>query len=267
MRCPTASSVGYFRDDRVIVAEILAMRKHMTRSVLLPTLLAATLGLGGAAAAPTDEGGSAVVGPQESKAAERESAAAAERRSAAIALFNEGVDALQSGDRGAANAKFLEANRADPEFPEPYRALAATAAESEDWAAAAIWAEGLLGFEPANLEAMRTVYFGRLITGDVDGTRSSARRLLTADPASLPDILDHGKTVFSNNDFAMARVLLELVTEVDASQPDALFALGVSCNALGDREAARAAFVRYLEVAPTDHPDVATAREILQYLK
>jgi Flp pilus assembly protein TadD len=238
---------------------IFPRRSHLT-------VLAMLLGFATLAAASADDRTAATPAPA-SGAAEREAAVSAERRSAAIALFNEGVAALQSGDVETANAGFLAANQMDPEFPEPYRALAATTAEAEDWAAAITWAEGLLRFEPANLEAMRTVYFGHLMTGDVNGARSSARRLLTADPASLPDILDHGKTFFANNDFAMARVLLELVTEVDTRQPDALFALGVSCNALGDREAARAAFVRYLEVAPPDHPDLATAREMLEFLK
>ncbi|HOC44909.1 MAG TPA: hypothetical protein PKJ99_18010 [Thermoanaerobaculales bacterium] len=228
-------------------------------------MLAMTLGAASHAAAVTDDQGTATP-PQESTAAEGEPSPA-ERRDAAIALFNEGVTALQSDDLTTANMKFLAANQADPEFPEPYRALAATAAEAGNWPSAARWAEGLLRFEPANIEAMRTVYFSHLMTGNVGGARSSARRLITADAASLPDVLDHGTTFLSNNDFAMARALLELVTEADASQTDALFSLGVSSNGLGDREAARAAFTRFLELAPPDHPDAAAAREMVRFLE
>lgn len=190
-----------------------------------------------------------------------------EERHAAITLFNEGVNALQANDLETANARFRAAMEADPTFPEPYRALAATAAEAEDWAAAAAYADELLRFEPDNLEAMRTVYFGHLMTGEIDAARTAAARLAAADPGSLPDILDHGKTFFSNNDFAMTRALLEVYTEADPSQPDPYFALGVSCNALGDPDAARAAFAHFLELAPPDHADAATARDMLEFLQ
>jgi Flp pilus assembly protein TadD len=189
-----------------------------------------------------------------------------EQRHAAVSLFNEGVEALQADDLDTANARFLAAMETDPSFPEPYRALAATAGETEDWAAAARWAEKLLEFEPDNSQAMSTVYFGHLMTGNVDAAKGAAERLAAADPDALAQILDHGKTFFANNDFAMARALLEVYTTADPSQPDPYFPLGVSCNALGDTDAARTAFARFLELAPPDHGDRGAAEEMLEFL-
>jgi tetratricopeptide (TPR) repeat protein len=209
----------------------------------------------------------APAGSRSKNADVEESNPANEQRHAAITLFNDGVAALKADDVETANAKFHEAMEADPEFPEPYRALAATAAEAEDWSAAASYAEQLLRFEPDNLQAMTTVYYGRLMVGDVDATRSAAARLVGADPESLPHVLDHANTFYSNNDFPMARALLEVYTAADPTPPDPWFSLGVSANALGDGEAARAAFARFLELAPPDHPDRTTAQEILDYLK
>lgn len=198
---------------------------------------------------------------------EEESEPLNEERYAAVVLFNEGVEALHADDLETANAKFHAAMETDPTFPEPYRALSATAGEAEDWAAAAEYAEKLLVFEPDNVQSMSTVYFGHLMTGNVDAARSAAERLAAASPESLPQILDHGMTFFENNDFPMARALLEVYVAADPSQPDPYFALGVSCNALGDPDAARAAFARFIELAPADHPDRVTAEEMLEFLK
>ena len=130
-----------------------------------------------------------------------------------------------------------------------------------------IWTEGEENALLRILEPEDQAGSGYLMTGDVENARRAAERLAAASPESLAQILDHGNTFFANNDFPMARALLEVYTESDPSQPAPYFALGVSCNALGDGAAARAAFARFLELAPPDHPDRVTAEEMLAFLQ
>lgn len=52
----------------------------------------------------------------------------------AAVIFNEGVDLLNAGARAAAETKFLEAVRANPELSQAWSALAVLAYEKKDWA-------------------------------------------------------------------------------------------------------------------------------------
>ncbi len=52
----------------------------------------------------------------------------------AIASFNGGVDALNSGDKAAAETQFLDAAKKNPDLPAAWAALTQLAYEKKDWA-------------------------------------------------------------------------------------------------------------------------------------
>ena len=189
-----------------------------------------------------------------------------EQRQAAIPVFNLGVEALQAGELATAEEQFRQAAEIDPEFSAPHRALAAIAMEREDYAAAAEASERLLELEPDDAEGIRTLYFAVLMLGDTERITSAARHLATSDPTVVEtEMSSHARQLFENNQFEIARTLLEVIGEVRPDLPEAHYLLGLCCNSLGDAICARSAFEAFLELAP-DHPDAATARAMIEYL-
>jgi Flp pilus assembly protein TadD len=190
-----------------------------------------------------------------------------EQRRAAIALFNEGVAALQADDQETAMVRFQEAAAADPELPEPYRALAAVAMVREDWATAVKAAERLLQLQPGELEAMRTVYFASVMLSDIERVGPAARQVLAADPASAEsELMGHARALFEQNLFELSKAVLEALTERRPELAEARFLLGMCCNSLGEADRAAEELSTFLELAP-EHADAATARSLLEYLR
>lgn len=190
-----------------------------------------------------------------------------EQRELAIPVFNEGVTALETGDKAAALEKFHQASEIDPDFADAARATAAVAMELEDFASAADAAENLLRLQPDDLAAMATAYFAELMLIDVERLIPSARRLADADPEVVSNqMVQHATVLFDNNEFAGSRSLLEIVIEKMPENTAAYLQLGLVCNTAGDPVCAKEALKRYLELAP-DGPDAATAQSLLDYLQ
>jgi Flp pilus assembly protein TadD len=192
---------------------------------------------------------------------------ASEQRQAAIPVFNLGVEALQAGELAVAVEQFRQAAEIDPEFSAPHRALAAIATEREDWAAAAESTERLLELEPDDPEGMRTLYFAVLMLGDTERLAPAARRLAAADADIVEgEMMSHARELFEINQFETARILLAVIVEARPDFAEAYYLLGLCCNSLEDADCARSAFTTFLKLSP-DHPDAATARAMLEYLK
>ena len=188
-------------------------------------------------------------------------------RDLAIPVFNEGVAALEIGDKAAALEKFRQASEIDPDFAEAARATAAVAMELEDFATAADAAENLIRLRPDDVDALGTAYFAELMLMDIERLIPSARRLADANPEVVSDeMVQHAIVLFDNNEFAGSRSLLEIVIEKKPETAAAYLQLGLVCNMAGDSACAKEALGRYLEIAP-DGPDAATARSLLEYLK
>jgi Tfp pilus assembly protein PilF len=188
-----------------------------------------------------------------------------EQRIAAIPVFNEGVDALDADDLGTALAKFQRAAEIDPDYAEAYRAIAAVAMRTKEYAVAADAAETYLGFEPDNPEAIGTAYYSELMIGDTDRMAASARRLAEINPEVVSnELVQHSVALFENNQSVQSRALLEVILDLEPDLPQAQLQLGLTCNALGDVSCARTALSRFLELAPDD-PNAPTAEALLEY--
>jgi Flp pilus assembly protein TadD len=188
------------------------------------------------------------------------------QRRHAIELYDEGLATLGEGDTEAAEATFLRATVVDPNFPDPYRALAAIAEEAENWKSAARAAKALLRFEPDDLEAKWTVYNAMLRVGTERKLVSAAHLLASADRRSVDRIVNNSRDLFDIKDFVRARALAKIALEFTPESVDAYFVLGMSCNALGDTEATKAAIKHFLELAPADHPDITPVNRVFQQI-
>lgn len=190
-----------------------------------------------------------------------------EARDRAIAVFNEGVTALEAGDKPAALERFRQAAEIDPDFAEAFSATAAIAMELEDFAVAADAGEHLVRLQPDNLDAISTAYFAELMLIDMERFIPSAVRLADADPEVVSSaMVQHATVLFDNEELAGSRSLLELVIEREPDLAAAHLQLGLVCNMAGDPACATAALKRYLEIDP-DGPDAATARSLLEYIQ
>jgi Flp pilus assembly protein TadD len=189
-----------------------------------------------------------------------------EQRQQAIPVFNAGVEALQAGDLASAAENFRQAAAIDPEFAAPHRALAAVAVEREDWSAAVESTERLLELAPDDPEGVRTLYFATLMLGDTARLAPAARSLAAADPSIVEtEMSTHARQLFENNQFEIARSLLEVIVEARPDLAEAHYLLGLCCNSLGDATCARSEFETFLDLAP-DHADAATAKAMIEYL-
>jgi len=190
-----------------------------------------------------------------------------EQRELAIPVFNEGVVLLESGDNAAALEKFREASEIDPDFGAAAGATAAVAMELKDYATAADAAENLVRIEPENVSAISTAYYSELMLLDMERFIPSARRLAETSPEVVSnEMVQHARVLFDNEELAGSRLLLEIIIEREPEAAGAQLQLGLTCNMLGDNACAKAAFGRYLEIAP-DGPDAATAQSLLDYLQ
>jgi Tfp pilus assembly protein PilF len=190
-----------------------------------------------------------------------------EARDLAIPVFNEGVAALETGDKAAALEFFRESSEIDPDFPEAAGATAAIAMDLDDFATAADAAENLVRLQPDDVDAIGTAYFAELMLGDMERLIPSARRLAVANPEVVSsEMVQHARVLFDNNELAGSRSLLELIIEKEPDVAAAHLQLGLTCNMLGDSACAQDALEHYLELAP-DGPDAATARSLLDYIQ
>jgi len=190
-----------------------------------------------------------------------------EQREQAIPVFNEGVVILELGDNAAALEKFREASEIDPDFVAAVSATAAVAMELKDYATAADAAENLARLQPENVSAISTAYYSELMLLDMERFIPSARRLAETSPEVVSnEMVQHARVLFDNEELAGSRSLLEIIIEREPEVAGAQLQLGLTCNMLGDSACAKAAFGRYLELAP-DGPDAATAQSLLDYLQ
>lgn len=190
-----------------------------------------------------------------------------EERKASIAVFNEGVAALEAENLPTALEKFKRASEIDPGFENALNAVSLTAFELEEFAVAADAAEKLLQLQPENVDVISIAYISELMIRDFERAIPAARRLAEAKPELVTDqMVQHAQVMFNENEYAGSRALLEIVIEKAPEFAPAYLQLGLTCNAMVDKDCAVAALGKFLELAPDD-PEAATATSLLEFLQ
>lgn len=107
------------------------------------------------------------------------------------------------------------------------------------------------GFAPARMN-MGSVL---LRAGDFVGAKAQYEAVLENDEDNIDARIGLGIAYRGEGDHTRARQNYQRILDVDESHPDALFNMAVlQADFLDQRPAARAKFVRYLSIAPRNHP-------------
>lgn len=173
-------------------------------------------------------------------------------RNKAINTFNEGVTALQRGDKAAARAKFEEAVALDPDMPQPYSVLGSLYLEAKDYERAIAAAEKLLELSPDDPAALLVLYDSSVAKGDTAAAQAYLDRLGSAGGGTEAAIrvFNAGADASRAGDLDTALTLFSKATEID---PELAPAHAASARLLLARERyedALAAAERALDIDP-----------------
>jgi tetratricopeptide (TPR) repeat protein len=184
----------------------------------------------------------------------------------AVLAFNAGVEAMNAGDKTAAEAKFLEAVKKNPDLSAGWQALSSLAYEKKDWAKAVEYGEKAVDLDPTLTNLYPMLAEASKSMGDKKGAADWSARYAEANPDS-PEIL-YNKGIQAYNKGKMKEAEETLTRAVDA-KPDfanAQFYLGMAAFNLNHKASAKEHLQKYLELEPNGK-EAGTVKEILPTLK
>jgi len=193
-------------------------------------------------------------------------AASASGNELAVLAFNAGVEAMNAGDKTAAEAKFLEAVKKNPDLPAGWQALSSLAYEKKDWAKAVEYGEKAVDLDPTLTNLYPMLAEASKAMGDKKRAADWSARYAEANPDS-PEIL-YIKGIQAYNKGKMKEAEETLTRAVDA-KPDfayAQFYLGMAAFNLNHKASAKEHLQKYLELEPNG-VEAGTVKEILPTLK
>ncbi len=184
----------------------------------------------------------------------------------ATLVYNEGVEALEVGDRKSAKLRLREALEISPDFVPALSALAVLLINDGDFEEAAATADKLLTLQPDNAQAMRISYQAYRALGDEERESAAFERLVAVNPrAAATQFFDEGVDHFNLGRTPQAIDSFERSLAADGSLAKAHYYLGLCYTNLRESEKAKKHLEAFLELAPED-PDAAVAEQMLQAL-
>lgn len=185
----------------------------------------------------------------------------------AARIFNQGVAATKTFDYDAAAAAFERAYSLDPSLYQALLPLAQIHSSKQEWQAAIDKAEQYLEHDKENPRANIVRYLSYQKLGDQEvAAQAFAELKSNSSVAAAQMFLRDGINLFNDGEIQGAIKSVETSVELDPSSPQAHHQLGLCYSSSGENAKARAAFERFLELAPED-PEAGTVREMLSYLK
>ena len=184
----------------------------------------------------------------------------------AVLSFNSGVEALQAGDKAAAETKFLEAVKTNPDLPAGWQALAQLAYEKKDWAKAIEYGQKATDLDPSLTDLYQLMGSAATQAGDKAKAAEFAKAYAEANPDS-PEILYNKAVEFYNK--GKMKDAQESLEKAVAAKPDfanAHYLLGMACFNQNKKPQAKEHFEKYLELDPNGK-EAATVKELLPLLK
>ena len=184
----------------------------------------------------------------------------------AVLAFNAGVEALQGGDKAAAETKFHEAVTKNPDLPNGWQVLAQLSYEKKDWPHVLEYGQKATDLDPSmtNLYAMMAEAAKQ--TGDKKAAAEWTSRYAEANPDSPEILFNKGIDAYNKGKMKDAEASL---TKAVAAKPDfanAVFWLGMAEFNQNKKNEAKEHLSKYLELDPNGK-EAGTAKEILPLLK
>ena len=185
----------------------------------------------------------------------------------AARIFNQGVAATKVHDYEAAKPAFEQAYELDPALYQALLPLAQIHYSKEEWQAAIDRVETYLEHDPSNARANIVRYLSYQELGDQETADRAFSELEKNSPVAAAEMfLRDGINFFNEGEIADAIEAVRTSIVLDATNPQAYHQLGLCYASAQENSNARAAFEKFLELAPDD-PEASTVKEMLSYLK
>jgi len=184
---------------------------------------------------------------------------------AAVRIFNQGADAVRVGDVDTAMERFQKAAELDPELAPAHAALARLYLEKKENEKALAAAETALNIDPDLVDVQKVRYEAYRRMGDEEKAKEVFAEMAAADPEGLAETLyENGREAFNAGNTEQARIAFEQALQADPDYARAHYMLGLVYVNSGQPAKAKEHLNKFIELAPDD-PEVATAKEMLQY--
>ncbi len=184
----------------------------------------------------------------------------------AVLAFNAGVDAMNSGDKGTAEAKFQEAVKKNPDLPAGWQALANLAYDKKDWAKTLEYGGKAVDLDPTLTNLYPMLADAAKAAGDKKAAAEWTARYAEANPDSPEILYNKGIEAYNKGKMKDAEAMLTKAVEAKPDFANAQFYLGMAAFNLNHKATAKEHLQKYLELEPGGK-EAGTAKEILPLLK
>ncbi|MEM7351749.1 MAG: tetratricopeptide repeat protein [Acidobacteriota bacterium] len=186
---------------------------------------------------------------------------------AAGLVFNEAVDAYDVGDNAAARTRFEEVLQLKPDFRPALDALLGIYIREGSHQQAAATAEKILAQDPKDLRALRIRHDAYRGLGDEEKAAAAVAALAEVDPtATAGSVFEQAVATFEGGDTATAINQFQQVLSIDPKYSRAHYRLGLCFVSLGENPKAKEHLQQFIDMAPPEDPEIATAKDMLGYL-
>ena len=193
-------------------------------------------------------------------------AAVASPTEQAVQAFNEGVEAMNAGDRTAAEGKFLEAVKKNPDLPAGWLALTQIARDKKDWAKVIEYGQQTTDLDPTQSGLYLWMAEAATNLGDTNGAAEWKARYAEANPDSPEILYNKGIAFYNKGKMKDAETALAKAVEAKPDFANAHFWLGMAAFNQNKKAVAKEHLQTYLELDPSGK-EAGTAKEILPLLK
>jgi tetratricopeptide (TPR) repeat protein len=192
-----------------------------------------------------------------------------EGKNAAVLAYNDGVGKLKADDKDGAAAKFEEALKLNPDLVEAHAVLADLYVDQKKYPQAIEHAERVLQTKPNDPGALAALYDATVATGDKAKAETTLKAMAESAPGRETAIrlLNKGVSDFNENRMPEAITAFELAEKADPTIVKTQYMLGLAYVNTDDKAKAREHLEKFLQMAPPDDQDLATAKEVLEELK
>ncbi len=184
----------------------------------------------------------------------------------AVLAFNAGVEAMNAGDKAAAEAKFQEAVKKNPDLPAGWEALSTLAYGKKDWAKALEYGEKAVDLDPSLTNLYPMLAESAKAAGDKKAAAEWTARYAEANPDSPEILYNKGIQAYNKGKMKEAEEALAKAVEAKPDYANAQFYLGMAAFNLNHKASAKEHLQKYLDLEPNGK-EAGTAKELLSTLK
>ncbi len=186
----------------------------------------------------------------------------------AVLAFNAGAEASQMGDLVTAKQKMIEASTLNPQLTVAFSALAGFLYAEKDYPAAVAAAEKALALDPRDARSLRVAVEANTALGNTEKAKAASAVLATVDPkAGAIDLFNQGVREYNTGTVPAALALFEQAFAADPTYAKTHFMLGMCYISQGENAKAKEHLESFIATAAADDTDLATAKEMLSYIK